>query len=253
MGSAQLPRGRGTHVRPLSRLKINEAHVPPVPTRFGIVIFPAFQAMDVFGALDSLNVLSWTYPSHRLAVIADTLEPVSTGNRSVPDYPFAQSIVPTHTFTTAPPLDVLIVPGGMGTRNITDDIQRAIDFIRDTYPSLQYLITICTGARLAALSGRLDNHSATTNKLAWASTTALGPRTHWKARARWVQDGKVWSSSGITAGIDVTFAWIAHVYGDTTAQLLADEMEYERRTNPDDDPFACLNGCTDVPPVKQEL
>ena len=218
-----------------------------MPKRFGLVVYPTFQAIDVFGPMDALNVLGWQHTNNSLAVIADTLEPVSTGNRTGPS-PFAESIMPTHTFETVPPLDVLFVPGGLGTRNLTADMNRTIDFIATTYPSLQYLITVCTGAGLAALAGVLDNRTATTNKRAWDAMTPLGRKTYWRSHARWVQDGNVWTSSGVSAGIDVTFAWMGAVYGEATAADVANGMEYVRHLNASDDPFADMNHVIDVPP-----
>ena len=215
-----------------------------------MLVYTAFQALDVFGPLDALNVLSWTHPHHTLAILADSLAPVSTGNRTGAA-PFAEHILPTHTFAAPPPeLEVLFVPGGLGARAADDaDIQRAVAFIARAYPALRYLVTVCTGAGLAARAGVLDGRNATTNKRAWADTTALGPCTYWRARARWVRDGKVWSSSGVSAGIDVTFAWMAAVFGDETAADVANGMEYVRHLNASDDPFAEINGAEDVPPV----
>lgn len=210
------------------------------------MVFPAFQALDVFGPLDALNILSRRYKMN-LYTIAETLEPVSTqlaeqpgaGSGSGSDSDFGQRIVPTHTFDTAPPLDVLLVPGGQGTR--APGIASAVDYVREAFPSLQYLVTVCTGAGVAARAGVLDGRRATTNKLSWDATVALGPRVEWVHRARWVRDGHVWTSSGISAGIDVAFAWIEAVYGGAVAKDIADRMEYTRVTDPDHDPFSGLH------------
>jgi len=142
------------------------------PVNFGVILFPGFQALDVFGPLDALNILSQTQKMN-LYIIAATLDPVSTKLPGPKGSDFGQSVVPTDTFETAPPLDVLIVPGGQGTRS--PEVSTAIDFIEATYPTLQYLITICTGSGLAARAGVLDGKRATTNKRAWKETTALRP------------------------------------------------------------------------------
>lgn len=220
----------------------------PKPVNFGVVVFPAFQQLDVFGPLDALSLLSRSH-NMNLYTIAATLDPVASkqitfagdgGTRSPPTKSpdFGTTIVPTHTFSTAPDLDVLLVPGGQGTRAQSPAISESIDFIRQRFPSLQYLITVCTGSGLAARSGVLDGRRATTNKLAWDATTALRPQVNWVHRARWVTDGNIWTSSGISAGIDVTFAWIADVYGPDVAKNIANRMEYTPVTDPDNDPFA---------------
>ncbi|KAK2033236.1 DJ-1/PfpI family protein [Colletotrichum zoysiae] len=214
------------------------------PLNFGVVLFPAFQALDVFGPLDALNMLSRSYKMN-LYTIADTLDPVSTKpdttrQPATTASDFGQLIVPTHTFKTAPPLDVLIVPGGQGTRY--PSISAAIDFVRERFDSLQYLLTVCTGSGVAARAGVLDGRRATTNKLSWEETIALRPEVDWVHKARWVQDGHVWTSSGISAGIDLTFAWIGSVYGKDVAKTIANRMEYMPVEDPSCDPFASLGG-----------
>lgn len=161
---------------------------------------------------------------------------------------FNFSIVPTHTFETASALDldVVIVPGGLGTR--ANDLNSTIDFVRTVYPSLQYLISTCTGAGILARAGILDGRNATTNKNAWNSTVVYGPKTNWIAQARWVADGNVWTTSGVAAGIDGVLGWIGYVWGDQTAVDIANGIEYEWHRNSSWDPFAALRGAKDVPP-----
>lgn len=210
------------------------------PLRVGVLLFPGFQALDVFGPMDCINVLSWTH-SVTLALISSTLEPVTTKSPTSPNAT-GQSVVPTHTFATVPPLDLLFVPGGLGTRGSSPVIEEAVLFIRNIYPQLGYLITVCTGAGLAARAGVLNGKRATTNKMAWAEITDLGVNVDWVPHARWVVDGNVWSSSGVSAGIDVTLAWIGEVYGSEVAKDISDSMEYTRHGDPSHDPFAELHG-----------
>ncbi|XPS72245.1 hypothetical protein M3J09_004412 [Ascochyta lentis] len=132
-------------------------------------------------------------------------------------------------------IEVLLVPGGGGTRqNMTEEIA----FVKEIYPKLKYIISICTGATILSRAGVLDGKKATTNKRAWPWATSTGPNVEWVPSARWVEDGNVFSSSGISAGIDVTFAWVGKVYGEEVADYLANSMEYERWTDPHKDPFA---------------
>ncbi|KAH9475534.1 Isonitrile hydratase [Psilocybe cubensis] len=212
-----------------------------VPLKYGIIVHSGFQALDVFGPLDALNALSLCYPL-QLFIIAETLDPVSTkppGSLGNPTSNFAQSIVPTHTFDTVPALDVLIVPGGVGNR-IPEVVARAIEYIADVYPSLQFLLTVCTGSRLVAEAGVLDGRKATTNKAAWARTIAYRPQVNWVPHARWVVDGNIWTASGVSAGIDLIFAYIGEVYGEEVATLLSNFMEYERHQDSTWDPYAEL-------------
>ncbi|OTB02910.1 hypothetical protein M426DRAFT_190699 [Hypoxylon sp. CI-4A] len=206
------------------------------PTRFAIALFPGFQALDAFGSLDILNILSKRTPLS-LYVLSATLDPVST-KTSTSGHRIGQTVVPTHTFADAPDdIEVLLVPGGGGTRD-PENVREVVEFVRRVYPRLNYLLTVCTGSALVARSGVLDGKRATTNKIAWDWATSQGPKVNWVRKARWVTDGNVWTSSGISAGIDMTYAFIADRFGEETARSLAYASEYVRNTDPNEDPFA---------------
>ncbi|KAJ3824592.1 class I glutamine amidotransferase-like protein [Lentinula raphanica] len=213
-----------------------------LPVNFGLLIFPTFQALDAFGPIDILYLLSLDFPMN-LSIIARTLEPVSTRSLDPSLNPlksnFGQSVVPTHTFTDAPPLDVLIIPGGFGL--LADDLDPMYDFVRRTYPSLKYLMTVCNGSWVTARAGILDGRRATSNKHGWPMTKeVVGPKVNWVAHARWVVDGNIWTSSGASAGMDCALAFVEQVYGKEEAKKIAVEMEYERHEDPSWDPFAEL-------------
>lgn len=226
-----------------------------IPVNFGIVVFPAFTPLDVFGPLDMLNGFSLQQHMN-LSIIASTLDPVTSKlrNHNVAKSNFAQSIVPTHTFANPPAdLDVLFVPGGAGTRAVNSPypelrLTELIDYIRDVYPSLKYLVSVCTGAQLVAQAGVLDGRNATTNKNAFVATAKYGPKTYWVAKSRWVRDGNVYTSSGVTAGIDATLQFIEDIWGEDRANNIADGAEHIRISDPSNDPFA--EGLVDIPPLK---
>ncbi|KXG52986.1 DJ-1 domain, InhA-type [Penicillium griseofulvum] len=196
--------------------------------------------MDVFGPMDCFNILSQSY-NVTLALLSSTLEPVTTKPPTCANA-IGQSVVPTHTFLDAPSLDLLLIPDGLGTRGSSPAIVDAISYIRDVYPQLKYLVTVCTGSGLAARAGVLVGKRATTNKMAWAEVTTLAVDVHWVHRARWVVDGNVWSPSGISAGIDLILAWIEEMYGSEVARHSSNTIEYTRHEDPSHDPFAELSG-----------
>lgn len=220
-----------------------------LPFHFGLLVFPNFQALDVFGPMDVLNTFSNRFKTPmRLSIISKTLDSVSTQktpriNETQND--FGQKIVPTITITdalvakkkdgTPDDIDVLIVPGGGGTR---DAMHEEIDFVKTTYPKVKYIISVCTGATILSRAGILDGKKATTNKRSWTWAISTGPKVDWVHTARWVEDGNIWTSSGISAGIDVTYAWLGHVYGEEVADYVSMSSEYKRWTNSTDDPFA---------------
>lgn len=232
-----------------------------LPIHYGLVLFPHYQALDIFGPMDVLNTLfmgnnATTTPA--LSVLSRTMNPVTS---AMMPGGFGQEIVPTTTFKqylcehapanptshgnctntgnakNEPPLDVLIVPGGGGTRR---DVSEEIAFIAATFPSLKYIISICTGASLLSRAGVLSGRRATTNKRSWAFATSHGKNITWVPTARWVEDGNVFTSSGVSAGIDAMYAFVSRVYGEETANFLSLSLEYNRVVHWDDDPFGAI-------------
>lgn len=129
-----------------------------------------------------------------------------------------------------------MVPGGVG-RRYPEYADPVIAFIRQVFPRLRYLLTVCTGSALAAQAGVLDGKRATSNKLNWELVTALTDRVDWVRQARWVADGNCWTASGVSAGMDATLAFVEAVYGRPVAQTIAERMEYIRNEQWDQDPF----------------
>lgn len=167
------------------------------PVNFGIVVFPEFQARDVFGPLDALSLLSRSHEMN-LFTIAETTEPVSTrliagANPAAPSAtvpPAASEFAQTpcrHTPSRRPRrLTCSSFPGGQGTRYA--GIEQAVEFTRERFPELQCLVTVCTGAGVAARAGVLDARRAMTDKLLWDSNVALRPEVlEWAHRARRVR------------------------------------------------------------------
>src|SRR2546430_15902160 len=99
-----------------------------LPVKFGVALFPGFQAIDVFGPIDAFNVMSWSHEMN-LSILAETLEPVTTLTKAAKT-PFFETVNPTHTFENAPPIEVLLVPGGLGTYE--DTVNSTIEFVRKT-------------------------------------------------------------------------------------------------------------------------
>ncbi|KAH6639740.1 DJ-1/PfpI family protein [Boeremia exigua] len=229
------------------------------PVHYGILLFPGFQALDVFGPLDVFNSLAmlYNYPM-RLTNLAANPGSVPTHHPSTstlipahsnPMSRFSESLVVDRTLDeqlkiqesardgdrSEEALDVLIVPGGVGVRG---DVTKEIEFVRKMYPRLKAVLSICTGATILARAGILDGRRATTNKRAYKWATSTGPNVDWAAKARWVVDGDIVTSSGISAGIDASYAFVALNYGEDVAESLADSAEYVRWMDPEHDPFS---------------
>lgn len=187
-----------------------------------------------------------------LSLLSTDLEPVSVDRTVINGAPtgmlassaspnFTQFVLPTHTFASAPALDVIFVPGGAGSRN-TNATQPHVDWLArrmDGDPDLRYVMTVCTGTALLARTGKIAGRNATTNKAAfnWVKSVEHAQDVNWIAKARWVVDGNLWTSSGVSAGTDMTLGWIEHLYGRNESESIRVMMEWNA-LNQTDDPFA---------------
>jgi transcriptional regulator GlxA family with amidase domain len=227
------------------------ANTTAVPLHFGFVIFPNLTPLDIFAPMEMLIGLSLAYGNvtgkMQMSILGADNTPISC---SPPNSVFGMPLSPTITFdeyrelektgfkegkgSEKGPIDVLIVPGGGGTRG---NVTREIEFVKGVYPSLEYIISVCTGSSILARAAVLDNKHATTNKKAWVWSTQFGTNVTYQA-ARWVKDGNTYSTSGVSAGGDGTLGFISDVYGEGPAQWVADSAEWTRWHNASDDPFA---------------
>ena len=214
-----------------------------LPRTYGIVLFRMFDLLDVHGPIEILQFLSGIYRID-IALIAETMDPVTSEPSLASMNPFNSSVYPvlppTHTFETAPELDVLILAGGPGWRNPT--LNTTLDYIARTAPKVKQVLTICTGSALAARAGIMNGRKATTNKTSWPNAVKAGLNTTWVPHARWVEDKSslphVWSSSGVTAGLDLMLHWVEQTYSEKNATYIANILEHQRITDPSFDPFA---------------
>jgi transcriptional regulator GlxA family with amidase domain len=196
------------------------------PLLIGVVLFPDFELLDVFGPLEVLGFLTDHF---RILLVGPQAGPVASaqGPRTICD----------HGRDDCPALDAILVPGGRGTRRCVDDA-RLIDWLRERAAAAELVTSVCTGAGLLARAGILDGRRATSNKRAWDWVVSQGPRVDWVRRARWVEDGKFWTSSGVSAGIDMTLALVAHRLGAEVAEEAAWRIEYTWHRDAAVDPFA---------------
>lgn len=192
----------------------------------GVLLFPQFELLDVMGPLEMFGQLKKEIDICLLSEKKGLIPSVQ-----------GVAVESSTDFHTIPHLDLLLVPGGAGTRNEIQNI-KLLDFIRDIFPKIPMILSVCTGAALLAKAGVLDHHRATTNKLAFDWVAAQGPKTTWVRKARWVDDGKIISSSGVSAGMDMSLYVIQKLYGDETAQRVAHFAEYMWNNNSHHDPFA---------------
>ena len=192
----------------------------------GVLLFEGFELLDVFGPLEMLGLLDDDFT---IRLISENAPIVASGQgpRSVIDDHFADD----RTY------DVLLVPGGMGTRREVTNAS-LLHWLVQAAGRAEIVASVCTGSALLAKAGLLDGHRATTNKLAFDWVASKGPNVNWQRRARWVEDGKCFTSSGVSAGMDMALALIARLCGIDRARQAAGWAEYTWHEDSADDPFA---------------
>jgi len=132
--------------------------------------------------------------------------------------------------------DIILVPGGTGTRPGVVP-QAVVDFVKRQAPGAKYILSVCTGSEVLAAAGVLNGLRATTNKFAFKLICAdYGDRNiTWVPKARWVVDGRVWTSSGVTAGADMAYAFLKHLVGVEIAEPIRGIVELSVHDEGDDE------------------
>jgi transcriptional regulator GlxA family with amidase domain len=201
-----------------------------VPARIGVVLFDGFELLDVFGPLEMFGALADRF---EIDLVAQGPGPVASAQ--------GPRVVADHGYLDAAPCDIVLVPGGIGTRRLVADLD-LLAWLRNWSSSASYVTSVCTGSGVLAAAGLLDGYRATSNKRAFAWASAQGDDVEWVPEARWVEDRDRWTSAGVAAGMDMALAIIGHLHGRDTAVGLADAVEYEWHSDPGWDPFAFKNG-----------
>ena len=192
-----------------------------------IILYPDFETLDVFGPVEIFGkVPDWKMQFY------------SRDGGLISNRDGVQ--IATESFNTMPQseIDTLFIPGGTGARTL---ILKAdyINQLKQLAQKSRYVLTVCTGSALLAKSGLLDGKRATSNKLSfeWVKTSSL--RTQWIEKARWVTDGKYYTSSGISAGMDMALAFVQDRAGEAVARQIATRIEYRWQQDSQQDEF-CL-------------
>jgi len=121
--------------------------------------------------------------------------------------------------------NILLVVGGKGTRPLIND-SKFLQNLTTLADNADWVLSVCTGSALLAKAGILDHKRATSNKRAWQWVTEQSDQVDWIKQARWVVDGKFYTSSGVTAGMDMALGFIADRQGRDSAKEVADYTEY---------------------------
>jgi putative intracellular protease/amidase len=189
-------------------------------------VFPGFETLDYFGPIEMLGGYG---TETEIITVAKGHDPVPSCH--------GQRIVPDRAIWDRTDYDILFIPGGDAAL-IEGKDPDLLDWIRQVSAQAEQVLAVCTGTVLLGMSGVLDGRRATTNKRDFTATVHLAPGVTWVKEARWVQDGKFFTSSGVSAGMDMALAAMADMFGMDMAERLALGCEYEWHRDAGRDPFA---------------
>ena len=183
---------------------------------FGIMVFNQVEELDVVGPWEMLTMWSKLADGPKnCLIVGETLEPLTCAK--------GLSINPHVSFTNSPNLDYLLIPGGQGTRQEVKN-QVLIEFVATQAQHCQALLSVCTGSFILHAAGLLSGKKATTHWGSLERLRALGDVE--VVEQRFVHDGNVWSSAGVSAGMDLMLAFIAEVAGAEAAGKVQFGTEY---------------------------
>lgn len=193
----------------------------------GIVLFDDVEVLDFAGPFEVLSVT--THPDQHASTqdmkpfivktISETGHMVHARN--------GLKVQPDYSFSNAPQFDILVIPGGLGAREREVHNNELIQWITDRMQSVQLMTSVCTGALLLAKAGLLDGKRATTH---WASYERLQnefPNVIVQKNVKFVDEGTIITSGGISAGINMAFHIVKRLLGAEVAQMTAKRMEYD--------------------------
>ena len=184
--------------------------------KFGILVFHQVEELDVVGPWELLTL--WSRHAggpENCLIVAEQKSPVTCAK--------GLSINPQVCFEDCPALDYLLVPGGIGARTQVNNEMR-VAFVARQARHCQAVLSVCTGAFILHAAGLLTGKRATTH---WAALERL--RTVRDVRVveeRYVRDGTIWTSAGVSAGMDMMLAFIASISGETAAGVVQSQAEY---------------------------
>ena len=183
---------------------------------FGVLVFNEAEELDFVGPWEMLTMWSkYANGPENCLIVGQSLNPIVCAN--------GLSINPHVSFTDCPALDYLLIPGGQGTRQEVNN-PVLIDFVANQAKNCKAVLSVCTGSFVLHAAGLLSGRKATTHWGSLDRLRGLGDVT--VVEQRYVQDGNVWSSAGVSAGTDLMLAFIASVAGEEAAGKVQFGAEY---------------------------
>jgi transcriptional regulator GlxA family with amidase domain len=191
-----------------------------------ILIFDDVEVLDFCGPFEVFSVTGQRdggEPPFHVYTVATKNGPILARN--------SLSVNPRYTLESCPQPDILLVPGGYGTRRLVHD-ETILQWIKTQSERVELLLSVCTGALLLGKAGLLDGLSATTHWAAMDELRAVAPNTEIRPDERYVDNGKIVLSAGVSAGIDMALYIVSRLLGAAQAAETARHMQYDHWKEP---------------------
>ncbi|MBC2960859.1 DJ-1/PfpI family protein [Nocardioides deserti] len=185
-----------------------------------ILAFDDMEVLDFAGPYEVFNVAGELGEGRPFEVVTVGL----TGEPAIGRGGF--TVLPDHRLADCPPVDVLVVPGGAGTRALVDH-EELLTFLRERYDAVELLMSVCTGSMLLARAGLLAGLPATTHHTAYDELAALDPSVVVERGPRFVHSAeRLWTSAGVSAGVDLALEVVERLAGSAAREVTVAEMEW---------------------------
>lgn len=185
----------------------------------GLFLFDDIELLDFAGPYEVFSVTSELsdYTLFRVFSVSEDGEEIRTVN--------GLKVKPDFAFDNHPPIDILVIPGGVGTKKEMDK-SAIVEWIRWNSDRAKMTVSVCSGARILARMGLLDGMEVTTHHEVFDDIRRIAPRATLNQKARFVDNGRILTAGGISAGIDVALHIVRKLHGDQVADRTARYMEY---------------------------
>lgn len=195
----------------------------------GVLLFEDFETLDVFGPVEIFGRLTEHYEIKFYSQYGGSVSNAHGVN-----------ILTEMIMDTNMTFDIFLIPGGYGTRPAVEN-EELLKAIKSISQNSKIVFTVCTGSGLLAKTGLLSGVNVTSNKKAFEWAMAQDESAIWHKKARWVVDGKYYTSAGVSAGMDMALGYLADNHGLTFAKKVAYEIEYTWQEDRHHDEFYLQN------------
>ncbi|HEX3048220.1 MAG TPA: DJ-1/PfpI family protein [Bacillota bacterium] len=185
----------------------------------GIFLFHQVELLDFAGPYEVFSVTAElnNYQLFQVFTITEDGGGIQTVN--------GLTVSPDYSFENHPPIDILIIPGGVGTKDEMNK-PRVLDWLMKNYKSSKSTLSVCSGARLLGRLGLLDRVESITHHEVIPHLQEIAPQTIINRQRRFIDNGKIMTSAGISAGIDLSLYVVEKLYGEAIKNKTVLYMEY---------------------------